>query len=64
MLLNIAQVMIDSQGLMKVMHMITVHAAGDAMHRGPTQGATQVMEHSCPCKGIMQQQSPHACRSR
>jgi hypothetical protein len=38
-----SQVMIDSQGLMKVMHMITVHAAGDAMHRGPTPGTTQVI---------------------
>lgn len=35
-----AQVMVDSQGLMKVMHMITVHAAGEATQRGVTQGTT------------------------
>lgn len=39
--LCVLQVMIDSQGLMKVMHMITVHAAGDATQRA-TQGTTQV----------------------
>jgi cell cycle checkpoint protein len=42
------KVMIDSQGLMKVMHMITVHAAGDGMQRVPTQGATQgMLERKC-----------------
>ena len=48
----VAQVMIDSQGLMKVMHMITVHAAGDGMQRGPTQGATQVTTEARmqPCR--------------
>jgi hypothetical protein len=53
----VAQVMIDSQGLMKVMHMITVHAAGDAMQRGPTQGATQVMifAYSVLCRAQLEQ---------
>jgi hypothetical protein len=60
--------MIDSQGLMKVMHMITVHAAGDGMQRAPTQGATQVLKRACRFEGhnriSLKPSAKHCCHWR